>query len=74
MTEKKISDFILFFCKIATYPPPPYPKKSYPLISSNSPLKFEVLSSIPFLKSWQEVQPPPPPERGGGGRVVHYIF
>ena len=32
-------------------------KKSYPLFSSNPPLKVEVLSNPTFLKIWLEVQP-----------------
>ena len=43
-----ISDFSLFFfCKNSNPP-----EKSYPLFSSNLPLKAEVLSSPPFLKIW----------------------
>ena len=51
-----ISDYFRLsniFVKIAT------PLKNIsPLFSSNVPLKVEVLSRPPFLKSWQEVQPP----------------
>ena len=53
------------FCKIATLSP----EKSYPLFSSNPPLKVEVLSSLPFLKFGRRFNPPPA-ERGGGG--AHY--
>ena len=58
-----ISDFN-FFCVWKLHPP----GKSHLLFPSSPPLKFEVLSSPPFLKIWLEIQPPKYKD-GGGGRV-----
>ena len=61
-----ISYFSLFFVKTATPPPP---EKSYPLFSSNLPLKVEVLSSPPsFWKFGRRFNPP----SRKGGRGAHY--
>ena len=59
-----ISDFSWFFCKNCNPP-----GKSYPLFSSNPPLKVEVLSSPPFENL---VGGPTPlsPEEGRGGCIL----
>ena len=62
-----ISYFNFLYVKIATPP-----EKSHPLFPSNPPLKAEVLSSPPFLKTWLEAQPPSPLQKGGGG--AHYAL
>ena len=41
-------------------------KATLPPLSQQPPLKFEVLSSPPFLKIWFEAQTAPPPCRKGG--------
>ena len=65
-----ISDFDLFLCENCN----PL-KKSHPLFPSNPLLKVEVLSSLPFLKIWLEVQTPhPPAERGRGCTLFQYNF
>ena len=47
---------------------PPW-KKVTPLFPSNPPLKVEVLSSPPFLKTWLEDQTPSSPLQKGGRGV-----
>ena len=51
-----ISDFNLLLCENCN----PRLIKVTP-VSQQSPLKVEVLSSIPFMKIWLEAQPPLPP-------------
>ena len=55
-------------------PPPPPPIKSHPPFTSDSPLKVEVLSSLPhaFLKLWLEVKTHPPQQKWGVGGGAHY--
>ena len=59
---------VSFYVKTAT----PSPEKIYPLFPCNSPLKLEILSSSPFLKTWLEAHPPTPrPSREGGQHTVN---
>ena len=44
-----ISDFLNFYVKIATPPPP---RKESPPLSQQPPLKVEVLLSPSFMKIW----------------------
>ena len=67
-----ISDFNLFYVKVAPPSPPVPPRpppreKSHPPLSQQPPLKVEVLSNPPFLKIWLEAQPPLQKKKGGGG-------
>ena len=61
--------------KIAPNPPlPPALNKVAPLFTSDSPLKVEVLSSLPhaFLELWLEVKTHPPQQKWGVGGGAHY--
>ena len=62
-----ISDFSLYFLVKMAIPP----EKSYPLFSSNPPLKVEVLSSPPFWKFGRRFKLPA--ERGQEGRGTHIM-
>ena len=81
MTEKNIFVYkpfltlnvqiLIYFLRENCNPPP---EKGHPLFPSNSPLKFEVLSSPNFWKIWLAVQRPPLPPiplQNEGG--AHYV-
>ena len=51
----------------------PPPEKSYPLFSSNPPLKVEVLLSPHLFENFVGVLNPPAERGGGGGGGAHYV-